>query len=109
MTQGTRIGLSGPDTVRDRVAKRAAGIALICLTAAGAYYFVAAVIWLRQGAWPDWSLRDANVDFATVPASVGASPGFDFVMDASPGLLALLLAASFGLIGALFDRRSRRR
>ena len=109
MTRETRTGLAGPDTPRDRVAKRAAGIAVLCVTAGGAYYFIAAVTWLLSGSWPEWSLREAGIG-----APVGPDPGrlqraVELLLDGSPGLLALLLGAAFGLLAVLFDRRPKRR
>lgn len=104
-----RIGLSPPDRIRDRLVKAASAIAVLGLTVGGAYYFIAAVVWLVSGRWPHWSLRQADMALPAAAAARGLRPVADFVLDASPGLLALSLAGVCGAFSLLFDRRPRRR
>lgn len=92
-----------------RLSERLSAGAALFLTLGGAYYFMAAVDWVRTGRWPDWSVRRLGL----APEASGGSGILDWAIDrllsGSPGFLALLLAASFGILAVLFDRLPARR
>ena len=92
-----------------RLSERLSAGAALFLTVGGAYYFIAAVNWLRTGQWPDWSLRKLGLE----PEAAGGSGILTWVLErllaASPGFLALLLAALSGILAVLLDRLPVRR
>ncbi|KPJ81940.1 MAG: hypothetical protein AMJ58_03035 [Gammaproteobacteria bacterium SG8_30] len=92
-----------------RLSERLSAGAALFLTFGGAYYFVAAVNWVRTGRWPDWSVRRLGL----APEASGGSGVLDWMIDrllsGSPGFLALLLAASFAILAVLLDRLPARR
>lgn len=85
-----------------------AGAALF-LTLGGAYYFIAAVNWLRTGYWPNWSLRRLGVSVEPPGTSRALEWVVDGLLSASPGFLALLAAALMGTFAVLLDRQAVRR
>lgn len=92
-----------------RLSERLSAGAALFLTAGGAYYFIAAVNWVRTGHWPDWSLRKLGL----VPEASGGAGILSWVIErlwsASPGFLALLLAALSGIMAVLLDCLPARR
>jgi len=97
------------DRQGSRLAQRLSGGATLFLTLGGAYYFIAAVNWVRTGYWPDWSLRKLGVEVEPPGASRAVAWVVDTLLQASPGFLALLAAALMGTAAVMLDRRAVRR
>ena len=94
---------------RGRLSERLSAGAALVLTLGGAYYFIAAVNWVRTGYWPDWSLRRLGLDLAGATTPGVITWLVDVLEAASPGFLALLTAAVLGVLALLFDRLPVRR
>ena len=89
----------------DWLAATFSAAAIVFLSVGGAWYFGAAVWWLNRRAWPHWSLSRAGVQLDGHVQSEPLRLVGQFLLDASPGKLSLLLA----LAARVVDRRQVRR
>ena len=89
-------------SLRQRFAAALSSLAVILLSLAGAWYFGAALWWLRKHDWPDWSWMSG------LGWGRGAGMVIQYLASRSPGATALIAAAVLVLAARLVDPGSRR-
>ena len=93
----------------DWLAATFSAAAVAFLSVGGAWYFGAAVWWLNRHAWPHWSLSRAGFRLDDAVQSGPLRLVGQFLLDASPGKLSLLLALGLAIAAQILDRRQVRR
>jgi hypothetical protein len=93
----------------DRLAATFSAAAVAFLSVGGAWYFGAAVWWLNRHAWPHWSLSRVGCRLDGHVQSEPLRLVGQFLLDASPGKLSLLLALGLAIAARILDRRQVRR
>ena len=93
----------------DRLATACSATSVAFLSVGGAWYFGAAVWWLNRHAWPHWSLSRAGYRLDGAVQSEALRLVGQFLLDASPGKLSLLVALGLAVAARALDRRKVRR
>lgn len=92
-----------------RVSGWLSSLGTVFLMAGMAFYFLAAVKWLFDRSWPDWSLRRMGI--RSLGPLDGLLPAWilEPLLEASPGLIALITAGLLGTVAVLLDPHAVRR